>query len=82
MSRLLGGPHDLANERVRPAAAAASISNAAEPDAEVIVTSAQGCPPLRQFGDGAENVEMYGVSIGSAGRECDETGKLLNPTNH
>src|SRR5258706_16148395 len=40
MSGLLGRPHDLANERVRPAAVAAAVTNAAEPDAKLVVTSA------------------------------------------
>src|SRR5260370_23925260 len=48
MSGLLGGPHDLADERVRPAAVAAAATNPAEPDAEVVVTSAPGRSPVRQ----------------------------------
>ena len=76
MSCLLGGPHDLANERVRLAPGDASIANAAEPDAEVIVTRVQGCSPLRRFGDGAERVEMVGAPNGSAGRGVQRDGKI------
>jgi hypothetical protein len=76
MSCLLGGPHDLANERVRLAPGDASIANAAEPDADVVVMRAQGCSPLRRFGDGAEGVEMVGVSNRSAGRGVQRDGKI------
>src|SRR5258708_28207032 len=68
MSGLLGGPHDLANERVRPAAVAAAVTNAAEPDAEVVVTCAHRRSPVRQNGDGAERAEMLGVSLGRSTR--------------
>src|ERR1700680_2225381 len=78
MSRLPGGPHDLANEGVRLAAAAPAISNAAKLDAEIIVTRAQGCPPLRKFDDGGERVEMFGVLIGSAGRGVRRVGKIAS----
>src|SRR5258706_9649708 len=40
MPGLLGGPHDLANERVRPAAVAAAVTNTAELDAAVVVSCA------------------------------------------
>ena len=76
MSCLLGGPHDLANERVRLAPSDASIANAAEPDAEVIVTRVQGCSPLRRLGDGAERVEMVGAPNGNAGRGVQRDGKI------
>src|SRR5258708_34267181 len=67
VSGLLGGPHDFANERVRPAAVAAAVTNAAEPDAKLVVTSAHGGSPVRQIGDGAERAEMLGISqIGRA----------------
>src|ERR1700724_814582 len=46
MPRLPGDPHDLSDEGVGLAAAAAAISNGAKLDAEIIVTRAQGCPPL------------------------------------
>ncbi len=76
VSGLLGGPHDLADERVRPAAVAAAVTNAAEPDAEVVVTSAHGRSPVRQNGDGAERAEMLGVSLGSASRVVRRDGKI------
>src|SRR5882762_7004567 len=60
MPGLLGGPHDLADERVRPAAVAAAVTNAAELDAKLVVTSAHGGSPVRQNGDGAERAEMLG----------------------
>jgi hypothetical protein len=76
VSGLLGGPHDLANEGVRLAPAAASIANAAKSDADVVVTPDQGCPPVRQFGDGGQRVEIVGGSIGSAGRRVRRDGKI------
>src|SRR5258707_13486071 len=79
MPGLLGGPHDLANERVRPAAVAAAVTNAAELDAKLVVTSAHGGSPVRQNGDGAERAEMLGVSLGSAGREERRDGKIPQP---
>ena len=76
MSRLPGGPHDLANEGVRLAAAAPAISNAAKLDAEIIVASAQGCPPLCDCDDGGERVEMVDVLTRSAGRRVRRVGKI------
>src|ERR1700681_965319 len=75
MPRLPGGPHDLSDEGVGLAAAAAAISNAPEPDAEVVVTRAQGCSPLRRDGDGAQRVEMVGILIGTAGRGVRQDGE-------
>src|SRR5258706_237577 len=76
VSGLLGGPHDLANERVRPAAVAAAVTNAAEPDAEVVVTAGHGCSPVRQYSNGAERAEMLCGSVrrASRGGPCD--GKI------
>jgi hypothetical protein len=76
VSGLLGGPHDLANEGVRVAPGAAAIANTAELDADVVVTRAQNCSPLRQFGDGGQRIETVGVSIGSAGRGVQRDGKI------
>src|SRR5258706_75694 len=76
MSGLPGGLHDLANERVRPVAVAAAVTNAAEPDAKLVVTSAHGGSPVRQNGDGAERAEMLGVSLGSASRVVRRDGKI------
>src|SRR5260370_620141 len=74
--RIRLGPHDLPNERVRPAAVAAAVTNAAEPDAKLVVTSAHGGSPARQNGDGAERAEMLGVSLGSASRGVRRAGKI------